>query len=334
MPASGLQFTLVVEGIKNLSVLEFSGKEGLSSGYKYNIELASRSANITAEQVVDQDITLILWQDGIVQQRIRGIACDFKRGDTGHHHTYYTLTLVPALHRLSLRHNSRIFQQQSIPEIISCLLVEMGIDDFAFSLSGTSEKREYCVQYRETDLDFIQRLGAEEGIFYHFTHSADKHTLIFSNDSQVLSTLKAPLLYNALSSGVSKRPFVRTFSQKMQMQPSFASLKDHSFKKPAYSFLHQQQGVEMAYQRQSYEHYDYPGRYKDDINGKAFTRVRIEQLRRDSNVATGESNVPQLLSGMKFELQDHPDNAINRDWLLVSVHHIGTQPQALEESGG
>ncbi|WP_039731727.1 contractile injection system protein, VgrG/Pvc8 family, partial [Enterovibrio norvegicus] len=72
----------------------------------------------------------------------------FTRGDTGFSHTRYALEMVPALSRLSLRHNSRIFQQQSVPEIISILLQEMGIDEYAFSVSGSPQVREYCVQYR------------------------------------------------------------------------------------------------------------------------------------------------------------------------------------------
>lgn len=110
--ATGLQFTLSVGDIDNLSVLKFTGEEALSSTYQYDLQLASRDARISAEQVVDQVVLLSIFQDGIVQQRIHGIACSFERGDTGHHHTYYSLTLVPALHRLSLRHNSRIFQQK------------------------------------------------------------------------------------------------------------------------------------------------------------------------------------------------------------------------------
>jgi len=333
---TGLQFTLTVEALESdtLSVIAFEGTETLSAGYEYRIDLASRDSHIPAEHVVDRNTVLTLWQGGVMQQRIHGIASAFGQGDTGHHHTRYHLTLVPALQRLSLRHNSRIFQQQSPPDIIACLLREMGINDVAFSLKRTCQPREYCVQYRETDLAFVQRLAAEEGMFYHFSQDNDKHTVIFSDDSQTLTALDTPVPYNAMSSGVSAVPFVRTFSQYAQIQPSVATLKEYSFKKPAYGFLHTQHGVEQDYQRPGYEHYDYPGRYKDDVNGKAFAAVRIEQLRRESNVASGESNVPPLLAGMKFNLQDHPSGDCNRDWTLVSLTHTGTQPQALEEAGG
>ncbi|WP_239644019.1 type VI secretion system tip protein TssI/VgrG, partial [Grimontia indica] len=113
-----------------------------------------------------------------------------------------------------------------------------------------------------------------------------------------------------------------------------AQLKDYSFKKPAYGFLHEHAGTEMAFQRGTYEHYDYPGRYKSDAAGKPFTQYRLEHLRRDAITATAQSNVPQVQPGMLFDLVDHPDDATNRDWVVVSAHCEGTQPQALEEAGG
>ncbi|KKD57850.1 type VI secretion protein VgrG, partial [Grimontia sp. AD028] len=144
--------------------------------------------------------------------------------------------MVPSLARLSLRQNSRIFQQQSAPEIMSILLQEMGIDDYAFSLSGNPQTREYCVQYRETDLEFLERIAAEEGIFYCFLHSKDKHTVLFSDDTQTLSASGLALPYNVNVGGISKENFVKGWQYSAQARPSSAQLKDYSFKKPAYGF--------------------------------------------------------------------------------------------------
>ncbi|MCE0555893.1 contractile injection system protein, VgrG/Pvc8 family [Motilimonas sp. E26] len=102
-------------------------------------------------------------------------------GDPDVHHTFYRLELVPSAARLTLRQNSRIFQQQDALSIISILLQEMGITDYAFACQQACAVREYCVQYRETDLAFIERLAAEEGLFYYFEHHADKHVMVFSD---------------------------------------------------------------------------------------------------------------------------------------------------------
>ncbi|EKO3529766.1 type VI secretion system tip protein VgrG [Vibrio fluvialis] len=340
-----LKYQFHVEGLEDdtLVVRGFDGQETLSSeringqpchGFRYELELASRLANLTPEMVVDKVAELTLYRDDVLVQRVNGIVRRFTQGDTGHHHTFYSLTLVPALERLSLRHNSRIFQLNTVPEILSVLLQEMGINDYAFALTRDCEQREFCVQYRETDLDFLHRLTAEEGLVYSFIHEEGKHTLIFSDASESLPKLGEPIPYNTLAGGMIESPYISALSVHTQSEVSQTALQDYSFKKPAYSFAQQAVGTEMDYQLPDYEHFDAPGRYKDDVSGKAFSQIRLDYLRRNARTATGKSNQPLLRPGVKFDLQEHLDDTLNRDWLVVSVTSQGTQPQALEEAGG
>ncbi|MEI8671029.1 type VI secretion system tip protein VgrG [Vibrio sp. SA48] len=341
-----LSFRLKVDGLTDdtLVVREYQGVESLSDkpldngqtcyGFRYEIKLASRQSTIKAVQLVDKPAQLEMLRDGIVVQRVHGIIRQFSKGDIGHHHTFYSLTLVPALERLSLRHNSRIFQLKTVPEILSVLLQEMGINDYAFSLKREATQREFCVQYRETDLDFLHRLAAEEGLVYSVIHEEGKHTLFFSDDSQSLPKHGEPIPYNVLSGGVMDSPYVSNLTQRTQTEASHSELRDYSFKKPSYSFAQQAQGIEMDYQQATYEHFDAPGRFKDDVNGKAFNQIRLQYLRREAHTATGESNHPALQAGYKFDLQEHLDESANREWLVVEAHHQGKQPQALEEEGG
>ncbi|MBY8054176.1 type VI secretion system tip protein VgrG [Vibrio fluvialis] len=340
-----LKYQFHVEGLEDdtLVVRGFDGQETLSSeringqlchGFRYELELASRLANLTPEMVVDKVAELTLYRDDMLVQRVNGIVRRFTQGETGHHHTFYSLTLVPALERLSLRHNSRIFQLNTVPEILSILLQEMGINDYAFALTRDCAQREFCVQYRETDLDFLHRLAAEEGLVYSFIHEEGKHTLIFSDASESLPKLGEPIPYNTLAGGMIESPYISALSVHTQSEVSQTALQDYSFKKPAYSFAQQVVGTEMEYQQPDYEHFDAPGRYKDDVSGKAFSQIRLDYLRRNAHTATGKSNQPLLRPGVKFDLQEHLDDSLNRDWLVVSVTSQGTQPQALEEAGG
>ncbi|EKO3442044.1 type VI secretion system tip protein VgrG [Vibrio fluvialis] len=340
-----LKYQFHVEGLEDdtLVVRGFDGQETLSSeringqlchGFRYQLELASRLANLTPEMVVDKVAELTLYRNDVLVQRVNGIVRCFTQGDTGHHHTFYSLTLVPALERLSLRHNSRIFQLNTVPEILSILLQEMGINDYAFALTRDCAQREFCVQYRETDLDFFHRLAAEEGLVYSFIHEEGKHTLIFSDASESLPKLGEPIPYNTLAGGMIESPYISALSVHTQSEVSQTALQDYSFKKPAYSFAQQAVGTEMESQQPDYEHFDAPGRYKNDVSGKAFSQIRLDYLRRNAHTATGKSNQPLLRPGVKFDLQEHLDDTLNRDWLVVSVTSQGTQPQALEEAGG
>lgn len=330
---TGLQFTLEADGLKGVQVIEFQGREGLSRDFEYQIRLASRKPSYAPDAVVDKAAQLNIFQDGELKHQVHGIVSAFVQSDSGSFHSIYEITLVPEFRRLSLRQNSRIFQKKTAKEIISALLGEAALDNYAFSLKREPAVREYCVQYRESDQAFIERLAAEEGIFHYFTYAKGKHTLMFSDDTQTLSS-QGPVLYNSSPGAIVPEPFIRTFKRQSEVRPSSVVMKDYSFKKPAYSFLQEHQGTEMNYQRGSYEHYDYPGRYKDDGSGKPFTRFRLEHLRSEALSAEGQSNQPILLPGMKFDMKEHQDGACNRDWLTIEVWHRGEQPQALEEMGG
>lgn len=331
-----LQFTFELDGLPadTFAVIKFSGEESLSTPYAFEIELASRQEDITPDKTVDRTGTLYVWRNGLIESKFNGIISSFVQGNSGHHHTFYTLSLVPALLRSDLRQNSRIFQQLNVQDIITILLQEMGTTDFVFDLTSSPQEREFCVQYRETDLAFIQRLAAEEGIYYHFIHTDSTHTLRFSDSTQTADFLKKPMPYHATAGGDAPSTYIRSFTRKTQIRPSSAKLKDYSFKKPAYSFLQSHEGTEMEFQHGTYEHYDFPGRYKSDAQGKPFTKYRLEHLRSDAITALGKSNISQLSSGAKFDLAEHPEDACNRDWLLVDVFHFGEQTQALEEAGG
>ncbi|MFC3023644.1 type VI secretion system tip protein VgrG [Vibrio zhugei] len=340
-----LGFSIKIDGLDDdtLVVHRFEGHESLSEsvfkgqpcyGFHYRFELASRQSTITPPQVVDRAVDVTVFRNDEVVQRINGIVRQFTQGDIGHRFTYYSLTLVPTLERLSLRQNSRIFQLKTVPDILSTLLQEMGINDYAFNLQRTCAQREFCVQYRETDLAFLHRLAAEEGLVYNFTHEQGKHTLVFTDASANLPSLSAPVPYNALAGGTNDEPYISQLNAHTRSEVSSTALQDYSFKKPAYQFAQQARGQNMDYQLTDYEHFDSPGRFKDDESGKAFNQIRLEYLRREAKTFRGKSNQAALRAGYGFTLSEHLDTAMNADYVLVAVTHQGTQPQALEEEGG
>ncbi|MFA9396095.1 MAG: type VI secretion system tip protein TssI/VgrG [Halodesulfovibrio sp.] len=332
---TGLQFTFQVDGLADdtFSVLEFSGMETLSSPFHFHIKLASRLEDIVPTQTVDRFGILRIWNNGKLVQVRHGIISEFRQGDTGHHHTMYEVALVPSIARLALRQNTRMFQQQPAQEIIQLILQEMGIQELAFGLTKEPKVRDYCVQYRESDLEFVQRLAAEEGMYYYFEHSESSHIIIFSDDTKQAPMLPNELEYNAQPGGMGLSAFIRSFTQQAKICSSSAELKDYSFLNPKNLLLHNDFGSELDFQRSTYEHYDYPGRYKEDAIGQKFAKFRLESLRSEALTAKGLSNYPELTSGFKFSQKEHPSDSCNRAWFTIAVSHSGTQPQALEEAG-
>ncbi|MCE8031628.1 type VI secretion system tip protein VgrG [Billgrantia tianxiuensis] len=339
--AHGWQFTLALAGAEDLAVIEFTHKEALSQPFELSVRFASRDGRLSATDILDREATLTIWQEGEVLRRVHGIVSEFARGDRGHRHTFYRVEIRPALWRLSLRQNSRIFQAVSPLTVLNTLCDEHGLTDLAFAATREPESREYLTQYREDDLAFVERLAAEEGLFYFHeffetggeTPSA-AHRLVFADAPQVLPHL-GERTYHGRAGGTPPTRHVRKLHQHARVAPASATLKDYSFKNPAYGQLHDHAARDLGAhgQRSDYEHYDYPGRYKRDASGQAFTRIRLEALRRGANTADAESDLPELAPGTRFTLTDHDLDELNRDWQVLGVVHHGKQPQALEEDG-
>jgi type VI secretion system secreted protein VgrG len=337
--ASGLQFTATIGGLPRdfFTVVGFELTESLSSLFHGRLDLASTFPDMSASDVLEQPVDLVVWQQGEPLRRFTGVVNEFARGDTGHRRTRYEIIIQPPLWRLGLMHNSRIFQTQLTDAIVKTLLEERGIIDTTFDLKRPPEEREYCVQHRESDLSFMERLSFEEGWHYRYSHGdlngEEQPQLIIADHHGDAPKLPASE-YNAKAGGSTQQPAIFRFSYQERVRAASVAMKDYTFKNPAYALMHEHQADKLESQREDYQHYDYPGRFKADASGQPFTESRLEALRNDASTATGKSNRPDFTVGAKTELTEHDNQALNREWLFTKITHTGQQPQALEEEGG
>ncbi|AOR58290.1 type VI secretion system tip protein VgrG [Pectobacterium parmentieri] len=333
--STGLQFTVKVGALpeSTFAVVDFQLSEALNQPFALSLNLASPLPGVDFGAVLDQPCELRVWYEGELKRRVSGIISAFAQGDTGFRRTRYQAEVRPALWRLGLRTNARIFQAQKPEDIIGTLLEESGITDYAFALRHDHAPREYCVQYRESDLAFVTRLAAEEGLYFFHEFEAGKHRVVFADDAGALS--KGPeLFFNLATQGLSEGEYVRRFRYAEAVSTAEVALKDYSFKTPAYGLLHRKMSGELEHQRETYQHFDYPGRFKKDPSGKAFTGYRLDALRAGAMTGSGESNAAMLMPGSSFTLTEHPNPTLNAAWQLVAITHSGQQPQALEEESG
>ncbi|MBN6065491.1 type VI secretion system tip protein VgrG [Aggregatibacter actinomycetemcomitans] len=324
---SGLQFTLEAGTLAptTFSVISFNFSSHYNKLDRLEVAVSSPDSAIDAANVLDNHAVLSVWQDGVLQQTFSGMVSDFEQGDSGFRLTHYHLTIRPDLWRATLRHNSRIFQQKDIETILSTILSENKVMDYAFILRNSHPNREFCVQYQETDFEFFQRLTAEEGIFYYFEHQDGQHRLILTDDVATLGQ-SVSLPYNPNKNAQLQEKCITSFRRREQLRPSRVELKDYTFKKPNW-----QASFESG---TGYEHYDYPGRFKDG-RGKQYTQYRLDGLRQDAHLGEGVSNSPNLQVGKLFSLMGHPKAALNTLWQPVGVRYEGQQPQSSElEAGG
>ncbi|MCQ4311335.1 type VI secretion system tip protein VgrG [Pseudomonas stutzeri] len=328
-PANQAHFSLHIEGIEHdLQVLEFRGREAISQPYRFELELVSERPDMDLERLLQQPAFLTFTGDG---SGIHGQIYRAAQGESGKRQTRYQLVIVPRLAYLAHRTNQRIFQNLSVPQIIAQVLEERGIladDGHRFDLGPVIyPERDYCVQYDETDLHFIQRLCEEEGIHYHFQHSESGHVLVFGDDQTVFSKL-APVAYQQDSGLVADEPVIKRFGVRVETRTSRVTRRDYNFEKPRLTM----EAAVRSDAQPDLEDYDYPGRFADRERGNHLSQRALERHRHDFELAEGESDQPLLVSGHFLPFTEHPRSDWNQLWLLNEIYHEGKQPQVLEES--
>ncbi|BAK89410.1 hypothetical protein NCGM2_2552 [Pseudomonas aeruginosa NCGM2.S1] len=325
--ANQTHFSLAIDGLAlDLQVLSFSGREAISQPFAFDLELVGERPVPDLESLLHKPAFLTLGPAG---NGIHGLVRSAGQGDSGKRLTRYRITLVPQLAYLAQRTNQRIFQHLTVPQIVGRVLEEHGIlaDAYRFQLGTRYPEREYCVQYDESDLQFVQRLCCEEGIHFHFQHSATAHLLVFGDDQTVFPRL-APVAYQQDSGLVADRPAVKRFGVRLETRTSRVTRRDYDFEKPRLTL----ESAARGEARPDLEDYDYPGRFVDRERGKHLARRALERQRSDYRLAEGRSDQPLLLSGHFLPLAAHPQAGWNDLWLLTEVIHEGRQPQVLEES--
>ncbi|MCP3869543.1 MAG: type VI secretion system tip protein VgrG [Gammaproteobacteria bacterium] len=314
-----------------LRVVKFTGTELVSRMYRYEIELVSEDHEILFDAVVDKSAVLVLLAEA-EPRYIHGIISRFEQGQQGDRFTVYYATLVPKVWRLSQRYGSRIFQQKTAPEIIGQILDEVGVanDEYSQILQGTHPTREYCVQYRESELNFISRLMEEEGVFYFFEQQESKHVMVMGDNPSAHPDIAdgGAVLYHEFAAGSVSEDHIYHFSYIEQIRPGVATLRDYNFKKPTQNLESQKE----ADQDQFLEVYDYPGEYDDADVGTALAGVRLEEQRALRKMGRGESNCTRLIPGYTFTMEEHVRSTFNTKYLVISLETTGAQPEVLEEA--
>ncbi|WP_338510443.1 type VI secretion system tip protein TssI/VgrG [Pseudomonas trivialis] len=317
-------------------VVSFTLEEGLSQTFKLELELVSHHPAIDFYRMLDLDAVFTIWREDTPVRYVHGLVSLFQQGDTGFRRTRYTAIVEPTLKRFDLRSNWRIFQAQTVPDIITSMLAEQKLTDLRTEICFEHQPREYCVQAGETDLDFIARLAAEEGLLYTFEHRADGHTLVLTDRVGGLGTIgthtNCPVIYQPMGGGDSKEPALNRFHYTEQVRTARQVQRDYTFTHPRYNQQHTATGdQDLNNQHKDYERYDYPGRYKRDIAGKPFTKTRLAALRNDAKLAHVEGDDERLQPGLAFDLNEHPREDFNDRWRTIAIKHEGKQHTSLQE---
>jgi type VI secretion system secreted protein VgrG len=304
------QPTITLESPLGEEVLLFAGLEGedaISQPFAYELTMFSRDPAIKATDLLGRPLTLSLDQGEQVRQ-INGIITEFSFVDIGESFARYRAMLRPALWLLSLSRNNRIFQGDSVPQIVEKVLKPHGISFDKRGLSKPYPPRDYCVQYGESDLDFVQRLLEHEGILYFFQHGSGEHKLVLSDNSGQLPSAEGldtlPWSPQQLTGSFSGS-FINAWQSVSALRTGKYAHTDYDFEKPSSNLRAQAQDTGPLSASDS-ELYHYPGHYVAFARGDGLAKLRIEELQAPRQRATAQTTAAGLYSGATFTLADHP----------------------------
>lgn len=293
--------------------------------FRYTLDLLSSQGAIDGNRLLGERMTVALTlPDGNVRYFNGSVARFAQLGTTqGPDRTlvHYQAILHPWLWLLTQTANCRIFQHLDAPAIVAQVFRDHGFTDYEVRLSRTYPPREYCVQYRETDFQFVSRLLEEEGIYYFFEHAKDKHTLILADGPTAHKKLPGyetvPYFEPGNVAG-RRRDHLYAWSLANEIQPGCCVLTDFDFTKPR-ADLRVKRAQPQSSARTQWEVFDYPGRYTLAEHGEHYARTRLEAFQAQSQQVQAEGNARGLACGALFALSDHPRSDQNRDYLIIAA---------------
>ncbi|KLU15833.1 MULTISPECIES: type VI secretion system Vgr family protein [Xenorhabdus] len=324
----GLVFTCQIGRLPptTFQVVNFTLREHLSQLFQLNLTVVSAVNNIPLGEQLNQEASLTIKRNGVVERTVNGIVAGAVQGNTDGKQTGYTFTLRPEMWRMTLNQDNRIYQHLSVPDILKKLLGEHRVkaDSKFYDSAGYHAPRDYITQKRESAYDFWCRLAAEEGIIFWF----EENQMFYSN-SHLGMTAALPLVYNGQPNTDDTDSTVWQWQYGEYLCPDEFIHKDYNYLRPSQP-MQTQANVEPSSGHSVFESY---GRFQWSKEGQPFGKIRLNQLNSESKLGSAQSNCIQLRPGKIFTLSAHPSETMNDRWQVVSITHHGAQPQAAGTGG-
>jgi len=323
-------------------LLQMDGEEGLSQLGEFRLRLKSKRPDISAATMLGQNATLRLLAAKNESRYFNGYFTrwagaseyrDAHDGSKGSKSYVYEATLSPWLWFLTLQSNSRIFQNKSAIEIVDTVLRAHGaLASLSDETSVSYRKREFCVQYRETDFNFVSRLMEEEGIYYYFKHSNGAHQLVLVDKANAHTPVKN---YEEVRFDEENRDAAEVLDRWLgqhEVQSGRYVARDYEFKTPRLLVEDQAEKI-LSHPLSSFAQFDYAVGASTAAEAKHLAKVRLEELHARYQVFSGGGPVRGLSPGSSFLLAKHPVAAFNEKQLVVTARYTarGTGDSSADE---
>jgi type VI secretion system secreted protein VgrG len=306
---------------KDLLFRELRGREELGRPSAFELSALSTRADIKPSDLLGKSITvkLELVKGGF--RYFNGYVTRFSQGTILGKYYEYQMTVNAWLWFLTRTADCKIFQEKTAPEIIKEVFGDHKMAIFEDALSGSYAKREYTVQYRETDFAFVSRIMEEEGIYYYFEHKDGKHTLklVDSESGHKKLENKASIAYYPPGRALhGNEEYIQSFRQAQRIEPGTVATRSFDFTKPKADLGVKAQNMQQ-HQSADYEIYDFQGDYVLADNGEHLAKVRVDEFHTEFELAEAETNVRDIAVGRLFSLTNAPRKDQEKDYLIISA---------------
>jgi len=295
--------------------------ESLGRLFQFDLDLLSSDPNIDFDKLLGQNVTVRLELPDDQMRYFNGFVSRFSQEGSVDDFNAYSMTLHPWLWFLTRTADCRIFQEMTVPDIIKQVFRDHGFTDFEEALSGEYRSWTYCVQYRETDFNFVSRLMEQEGIYYYFKHEANRHMLVLSDSVSSHDPFpgyeKIPY-FPPDQHLIREKHHIHEWTISREVQPGVYALTEYDFENPKANLM-VKSAISRNHAQSNLEIFDYPGEYVTAGEGDTYVNARIQELQAEYEQAQGQANARGLAVGSLFQLTDYPREDQNQEYLVVSA---------------
>lgn len=327
------------EGV--LELRGFSGQEQLSRLFHFRLDLVSDNPSIKARELVGQCVSFSVELDDGLHRKFHGVVNRLVAGKGDERdRRRYQADVVPQMWLLTCTQNSRIFQDLSVPEIIAKVFDEHQLSDY--EVSGIHEEhptRDYCVQYRESDYNFVMRLMEEEGIFFTFRHESNKHTIVMADQAGAYEECEESQI--DFNEGTQIAGNIASWERRYSFVPGAWAQTDYHFQQPADGvatpamiLMSEVDTLVDLPAAADFEVYDFPGLYDDHDVGRKKTQVRMQEEEVAFDVAKGSGTCVSFRPLGTFNLSGHESDEENGSFVITQVQHVAVEPRRDTSIGG
>lgn len=299
--------------------------EGFSTLTETTVEFVSSNDMIDMQDFLGAEIHLNIEDQDQEHRTFTGHCIGIEHVGLYQGLQHYVLDVRPWLWFLTRERNNRIFQELSVVEIFDEIMGQHGFSgDVKKSLNETYKPRVYCVQYDETDFEFLSRLMEEEGIYYFFENDGKKLKMVLADSISAHNpTPKFSSIDFHFKEGQYRKETDHIFdwAERAGITTGKVTLKDYDFTKPKAPMKDVKAIPKGKHSYKNKEHYMYPGHSRIEGTGEGYSRVRMESLAVQHEISRGAGNVRNLGVGQVFKLKDHPRDVVNADYLVVRCVH-------------